>query len=677
MSLELQRAVVANSPRGALGVKSAMSTRQDGQPTQAAMVQQQSGPGARRIPQSPPPRRPVPQSPPRDTLKAKEAALARKLGLPEGKSSPTALLAAARQRARRAVGDDFPSGASRRVGLQPEPKPEPVPEPEPEPEPEPTSVQRLPERHVPTAAGQTVDMRELPAADRVLASMLVHLASNGQLKDLQSLLDADARLDVASPAESGVTETVLHILARSGRAEAVQLVLEYRADVSVLDSNGETAMDVAAAGGHVSAVAALLDRTPAEDEPTISGRSGELALEIPGHVGSWTEGVCSVALSPNRATDAVTLTWEPAVDAAAEASDQLCPPAERTSAGIIDVSPCRVLRAALEVKTSDGRLLRLSGTTEPERNAWVASITMALARTDSNAADPAATGSDTQSDSDRAPPAAKRAAHANGPKQRRGRFACCSAPQTDDGEELSFTGFRSQAKPSERITELLSRADNGADPNVRGRGNMLPVVCLPGFCSSSLMVTKSDVMPSWIGSRVWFSLQKLSRARTQHSGTATHGAATSLSVRVHKAMDLTLDEETDRDSIDGLVVRLRLQTEDGAVLAETQTKPIRLVEGQTWSGVAEYDQEVRLESESTHSADALVVSLIDSDTAEFEDAQDETANHFGTVTIGLKKMVTGRPVEYNLSTEELRGSAGVATITCGALVCKPRRSRSA
>ena len=69
---------------------------------------------------------------------------------------------------------------------------------------------------------------------------------------------------------------------------------------------------------------------------------------------------------------------------------------------------------------------------------------------------------------------------------------------------------------------------------------------------------------------MWFSLQKLSRARTQHSGTATHGAATSLSVRVHKAVDLSLDEETDRDSIDGLVVRLRLQTEDGAVLAETQ-----------------------------------------------------------------------------------------------------------
>ena len=74
------------------------------------------------------------------------------------------------------------------------------------------------------------------------------------------------------------------------------------------------------------------------------------------------------------------------------------------------------------------------------------------------------------------------------------------------------------ARPANRVTDLLARADNGADPNLLGQANKLPVICLPGFCSSGLEVVKSPVMRTWEGDRVWFSLQKLARARTQHSG---------------------------------------------------------------------------------------------------------------------------------------------------------------
>ena len=73
-------------------------------------------------------------------------------------------------------------------------------------------------------------------------------------------------------------------------------------------------------------------------------------------------------------------------------------------------------------------------------------------------------------------------------------FGCAaSGGRGEDNQPL--VGLRSQARPSERITELLTREDNGADPNIRGRGNKLPVICLPGFCSSGLEVKQSEHMP--------------------------------------------------------------------------------------------------------------------------------------------------------------------------------------
>ena len=82
------------------------------------------------------------------------------------------------------------------------------------------------------------------------------------------------------------------------------------------------------------------------------------------------------------------------------------------------------------------------------------------------------------------------------------------------------------------------------------------MLLIPGFCSSGLEVLESQAMPSWKSSRVWFNLQKLARARTQHSGhsgeNATVEGGTDLcTVYVERARDLSLDAVEDYETIDG------------------------------------------------------------------------------------------------------------------------------
>jgi hypothetical protein len=200
------------------------------------------------------------------------------------------------------------------------------------------------------------------------------------------------------------------------------------------------------------------------------------------------------------------------------------------------------------------------------------------------------------------------------------------------------------------------------------------VICLPGFCSSSLKVVKSDVMPSWVNSRVWFCLQKLARARTQRAGIGGSGASHSLTIRVHKAAGLSLSEEADRDSIDGLVVRLRLLAKDQSVLAEAQTAPIRLAEDHSWSGVATYEQALQLVSDSAETPAALHVSLIDIDTADFgDDVHDDSGSpddpgSFGTTLISLKSMAVARQSDYTLTAGTSGPTVGSVTLTCVELI---------
>jgi hypothetical protein len=96
-----------------------------------------------------------------------------------------------------------------------------------------------------------------------------------------------------------------------------------------------------------------------------------------------------------------------------------------------------------------------------------------------------------------------------------------------------------------RIAGLsASLAGRGQEP--RGWSGNLPVVIVPGFCSSGLEVRHSTVNPSWEGERVWFSLGKLSRNLSRPRGSKGGGAGgagagvrkDTLSVTMHGASNL-------------------------------------------------------------------------------------------------------------------------------------------
>ena len=167
------------------------------------------------------------------------------------------------------------------------------------------------------------------------------------------------------------------------------------------------------------------------------------------------------------------------------------------------------------------------------------------------------------------------------------------------------------------------------------------------------------------------SLQKLSRARTQASGAKGDSAAQSISVKVQKAFDLSLDATDDRESIDGLVVKLCLLSKSGEKLAESTTDPIRLAVDEVWSGVANYNQSVLLASESQTAAAALHVSLIDEDTAEFAEDDDDdefVEENFGETTLQLKDLKKGKTMRHTLTRKALgKGSAGTVILEAGPL----------
>eukprot|EP00124_Ichthyophonus_hoferi_P004326 Ihof_evm2s462 gene=Ihof_evmTU2s462 len=53
-----------------------------------------------------------------------------------------------------------------------------------------------------------------------------------------------------------------------------------------------------------------------------------------------------------------------------------------------------------------------------------------------------------------------------------------------------------------------------------------PIVLVPGLCSSGLVIMKSDSHPSWVGTRAWFSLNKLSTNMFKNVRTVTESVRT-------------------------------------------------------------------------------------------------------------------------------------------------------
>jgi ankyrin repeat protein len=111
----------------------------------------------------------------------------------------------------------------------------------------------------------------------------------GDLERIRALLDEDSRLANSASQTDPRGTYPLHVAAEFGQAVAARVLLEYGADVSLLDKeNNAIALGWAAFFGRPEVVAVLLD---AGSEPSQRNRHGltPLGCAIGGSEGRWTE----------------------------------------------------------------------------------------------------------------------------------------------------------------------------------------------------------------------------------------------------------------------------------------------------------------------------------------------------------------------------------------------------
>ena len=190
--------------------------------------------------------------------------------------------------------------------------------------------------------------------------------------------------------------------------------------------------------------------------------------------------------------------------------------------------------------------------------------------------------------------------HRATPRGRTSAPLCCGVVRPDLPDARAIESG-SAIHTDLRVTELLvdHSALRGA---VGGRSRFesgwcknLPVVIVPGVCSSGLMVRKSTVCPSWEGERVWFSLAKLSQNIGRHSGHSSIPEGQSankdaLVVTVHRASLLQSDGNS---SAHRLFAQLELIRSDGQRLPGVRKS--RALQESTLQ--PEWEQEIVLGSE--------------------------------------------------------------------------------
>jgi copper chaperone CopZ len=223
------------------------------------------------------------------------------------------------------------------------------------------------------------------------------------------------------------------------------------------------------------------------------------------------------------------------------------------------------------------------------------------------------------------------------------------------------------ARPARRVTQLMKDSHAGEraadatskdEPPKYGWGNNLPVVIIPGLCSSGLEVKKSDVAPEWQDQRVWFSIEKLG----QHRSAATRMAAKAVTVatapvwiagkvlneaaklpenlknaisspqslsgsllrfHLHRARNLSAK---DSNGLSDPTVRVQLLDHSGKVLEEKESSTKDRTRDPYWNEELELCKHIKLE-------DVYVVRLI----VEDHDGALVAREYMGEVDIQLRK----------------------------------------
>jgi hypothetical protein len=441
---------------------------------------------------------------------------------------------------------------------------------------------------------------ELRAEEQILSSMLFRAAKSGSESAVASLLRNKAPVDCAGMLD-GISGTPLHFAARFGHLNVVLLLLQSGADPSIINSDGATALSCAAMEGHIDVAAHLLRAGEERGLETFSDHSTTGPLQrhrvsrITGQIvalprgslapeASWESGTCQVVLvesegngSPRsegvhvsrssslsdvqtpRETHAgaacVELRWRSAEDAAT---------ISWTSVEVVlAVRPCKGAGAGTQFEAECSQhTFVFAAEHHLQRDAWVRTATMILARHLNQQLAK-------QLDMQPAPlPAQEPPATHVRTRSRRG-LSCCSG-RVDEGVRAKAKGdaVNARVRPSERVTLELDAAENGANPQARGWANQLPVVIVPGFCSSGLLVKQSRLMPSWTNERVWFSLQKLG-IKHMHGEGDGEGPRDCLTVHVHNAKGLSPQLLKDNPA---LLARITVYDRRGRELAMRETK---------------------------------------------------------------------------------------------------------
>lgn len=190
---------------------------------------------------------------------------------------------------------------------------------------------------------------------------------------------------------------------------------------------------------------------------------------------------------------------------------------------------------------------------------------------------------------------------------------CCGAPGGGKSKKPHSSVARmtrKAGKPAARVSEPCAPISSGA-PGRRGWQNNLPVVIVPGFCSSGLKVQKSTVHQAWENERVWLSLQKLGKqklAGSRKAADSNHGQLhrSTLLVHIHRARHLPAGDANGKSDP---YVRLQLLGGDGQPMRgqrETTVKSMTL--NPTW------DEKIVLGSDcELYRAEELQLTVIDAD----------------------------------------------------------------
>jgi hypothetical protein len=202
------------------------------------------------------------------------------------------------------------------------------------------------------------------------------------------------------------------------------------------------------------------------------------------------------------------------------------------------------------------------------------------------------------------------------------------------------------------VSPLLTAEDNGTRAGERGWSCNLPVVLVPGFCSSGLRITKSDLMPGWANERIWFSLQKLgaskggagaSRLNTvaavdgePSTNSIAAGNEYAIAVHVHGAMGLPLDVLHDNPKV---VLEVKLIGKKQKIICERVTTAILC--GTRSHGTVMWDENITLTKENPGEPVKLHFRIVDDD--------EWLTPNFGSVTVRLAELQYGQPSKLELT----------------------------